>query len=49
MCLEVKPESNNYFQCIDCKNKFLCYDCFQLLQNDDRLNNKCLLCYQNYT
>ena len=49
MCLELKPKSNNYFQCLNCKNHFICYDCFKLLQGDDRLNNKCLLCLQNYT
>ena len=48
MCLELKPQSNNYFQCLHCKSKFLCYECFKRLQNDQRLNNKCLLCFQNY-
>ena len=48
MCLEIKPESNNYFQCKNCINKFICYECFNQLQQSNRLNNKCLICYQNY-
>lgn len=48
MCLEHKPDSNNYFQCKYCLNKFLCYNCFEKLQNDNKLSNKCLICFQNY-
>lgn len=48
MCLENKLNSNNYFQCLFCKNKFLCYNCFLLLQNNNNLKNKCIVCYKDY-
>lgn len=48
MCLENKPDSNNYFQCKNCINKFLCVDCFKQLQKNKNLNKKCLLCFQDY-